>query len=56
VGLVTEGLCVYVVEPPVVVKGGNAGFDGEIEQRDSCTLRLSFDAINNVFITVPVTA
>jgi hypothetical protein len=58
VELVTEGLCVCVcfVEAPVVVKGEDADFDGEIEQRDSRTLRQSFDAINNAFITVPVTA
>ena len=47
---------VCILEAPVVVKREDADFDGEIERRDSCTLRQSFDAINNAFITVPVTA
>ena len=48
-------VCVCIVEVPVVVKGEDADFDGEIEQRDSCTLPQSFDAINNAFITLRVT-
>ena len=49
-------VCVCVVEVSVVVECEDADFDGEIEQRDSCTLRESFAAINNAFITVRVTA
>jgi hypothetical protein len=49
-------LCVCVVVVSVVVECEDADFDGEIERRDSCTLRESFAAINNAFITVRVTA
>jgi hypothetical protein len=55
--LVVEGVCVFCGSAcSGVVEGEDADFDGEIEQRDSCTLRQSFDAINNAFITVRVTA
>lgn len=49
-------MCVCVVDVSVVVECEDADFDGEIEQRDSWTLRESFAAINNAFITVRVTA
>lgn len=49
-------VCVCVVEVSAVLECEDAVFDGEIEQRDSCTLRESSAAINNTFITVRVTA
>jgi len=49
-------VCVCVVEVSVIVECEDADFDGEIEQRDSCTRREYFAAINNAFITVRVTA
>jgi len=49
-------VCVCVVEVSVIVECEDADFDGEIEQRDSCTRREYFAAINNAFITVLVTA